>query len=54
MIAPDDARLFERPHASQARRRGETRTLSQFDIGDPPLGLQLGKDDPVDQVDGET
>ncbi len=40
MVPANDPRLFEGADATQARRRRNAGTPSQFDIGDTPLGLQ--------------
>ena len=39
VITANDARLFERPHAAQARRRGHARQTGKGDVGDASVFL---------------
>jgi hypothetical protein len=41
VVAPDDAGLLKRPDAAQARGGREPNTLSELDIREPPVGLEL-------------
>ena len=50
MIAADRAHLLQRPDAAEAGRRGQADALGEFDIGHPPVGLEMGEDLAVDTV----
>jgi hypothetical protein len=51
VITFDVTRLFQGAHAAQAGGRRDLGPARQFDIGDAPIGLELGKDAAVDGVE---
>src|SRR3546814_2218949 len=51
MVAADIAGLFEGAGPPQAGRGGDADPLGEFDIGHAPVGLQVGEDLAVDQVE---
>ena len=50
-VALDDARLLERAHAAEARRRRDADAAGELDIGHAPVVLKLLQDLPVDGVE---
>ena len=53
VVAADHAGLLERADPAQARRGGQPGALGEIDVGDPPLGLEMCQDDPVDRIERE-
>src|SRR3546814_13052019 len=51
MVAADIAGFFEGADPPQAGRGGDADPLGEFDIGHAPVGLQVGEDLAVDQVE---
>src|SRR5262245_24936650 len=49
-IALDVTRLLQRAHTAQARRRRNTDSVRQLDVGDSPVVLQLLEDLAVDGI----
>jgi hypothetical protein len=50
VIALYETGLLQRPHPAQARRRRNPGAFGQFDIGHPPVALQIGQDAKIDSV----
>jgi len=41
VVTPDDAGLLKRTDATKTRRGREPNVLREFDVGQPPVGLEL-------------
>jgi len=54
VVAANDPRFLQRTDAAEARRGRQPGAGGKVDVRDPPLGLKLGDDNPVDGIELET